>query len=137
MLAVDERLLGQLIVRRYWRDDGDGVDVWRLDEVRRIGGDTGGRVGACHGGDRVGALIAGVHDLAVGLHREIADHVGPPIPVTDDAEFKHQVLPRSVQRCPEPSRSAPCWDTGRRRAEGAARRSGANTWSGLPAFETE
>ena len=87
VLAVLEGRLRQLVVRPDRRDDGDGVDVRRLQDLREVGRQLHARIGAAaRACSAAGFLSQTATTCAVLEAVEVADDVRTPVAVADDAD---------------------------------------------------
>ena len=76
-------------MQRHRRGDRDGVDGRISDQIQRIGRHANPRIAAFRLRQPLGAAIRHHRDAGVRTLREIANQVGAPIPVADDADTNH------------------------------------------------
>ncbi len=100
VLAGAEGGAGELEMQGDRRGDRHGVDGRISDQIQRIGRDANARIAAFRLRQPLGAAVRHHRDAGVRELREIANQVGAPVPVADDADTNHVcVTSRPVLAC--------------------------------------
>src|ERR1019366_6972764 len=79
VLAIFKRRLGQVEVRPHGRNDGDRIDICRLDSLAAISRDTHSWVGLLCAPLKFRALVTNKHQFAIFRVVEITGDAGSPV----------------------------------------------------------